>query len=388
MRSWLALIAMVLATQALPARAAGTLAATASAPVKPVDAPVALLVDLSAGQTLFARNADRRFRPASMTKAMSALIAFDLINAGQLDPASSVTVDPDLARQWAGKGTTLSLRGGERVQVEQLLDGIVTASANDASEVLARHAAGSRAEWIRLMNARARSLGMSGSTFASPSGWPDGGKTLVTARDMIRLARALIEEHPALYRRYFGHHQMPWRGASLVSHNPFTGRVAGADGIKTGHTREAGYNFLGAVERDGRRIVLLIGGAPTEAVRSSAARDLAAWGFGAWESRPLVAAGQVIGRAQVQNGAARTVEIVPLRNWRVAVPSGSGARVTTRLVYRGPLKAPLEVGQVAAVLEVTVAGLPAHDIPLVTRQRVMRAGPFDRMVNGLLGLWP
>ena len=323
-----------------------------------------------------------------MVKAMSALVAFDLIKAGQLNPASSIIVDPDLARQWAGRGTTLSLRGGERVLVEQLIEGMVTASANDASEVLARHAAGSRAEWIRRMNTRARSLGMSGSTFASPSGWPDGGKTRVTAYDMIRLARALIEEHPALYRRYFGHHQMTWRGAALVSHNPFAGRVDGADGIKTGHTREAGYNFLGAVERDGRRLVLLIGGAPTEALRSSAARDLAEWGFAAWYSRPLVAAGQVIGRAQVQNGSARAVELVPLKDWRVAVPRGSNPRVTTRVIYRGPLRAPFEAGQVVAGLEVTVTGLPAHDIPLVTRQRVMQAGPFDRMVNGLLGLWP
>lgn len=377
---------MVLAVGALPGFTAPPGAVAVPTPL--TEAPVAILVDLSAGQTLFARNADRPFRPASMTKAMSALVAFDLIKAGRLDPQRSVTVDPDLARQWSGQGTTLSLRGGERVRVEQLLEGMITASANDASEVLARHAAGSRAEWIRLMNDRARLLGMRDSTFASPSGWPDGGKTQVTARDMIRLARALIEEHPALYRRYFGHHAMVWRGASLVSRNPFAGQLAGADGIKTGHTREAGYNFLGAVERQGRRLVLLIGGAPSEAARASSARDLAEWGFAAWDSRPLVMAGQVVGEARVQNGSARTVALVPLRHWRIAVPRGSNARITTRVVYRGPLRAPLAAGQVVAGLEVTVAGLPPHDIPLATRQRVTRAGPFDRMVNGLLGLRP
>lgn len=371
---------------ALPGRAAGPAAVPVPASVG--SAPIALLVDLSAGQTLYARQADRRFRPASMAKAMSALVAFDLIKAGKLDPTTFVAVDSDLAARWAGKGTTLSLRAGEQVQVARLIEGMITASANDATEVLAQHAAGSRSAWLSLMNARAKALGMAGSTFASPSGWPDGGRTQVTARDMVRLARALIEEHPALYRRYFGHSSMNWRGGQLASRNPFAGKLAGADGIKTGHTSEIGYNFLGAVERDGRRLILLIGGAPSEAARAEAARGLAEWGYAAWDSRPFVAKAQVVGRALVQDGSARSVELVPLRDWRLAVPRGSAARITTRIVYRGPLRAPIEAGQVVAGLEVTVPGQPPHDIPLATRQRVTRAGPFDRIVNGLLGLLP
>lgn len=353
-----------------------------------VDARVALLVDLSAGQTLYAKDPNRRFQPASMTKAMSALVAFDLIKAGKLDPAAIVTVPADLAARWAGKGTTLSLRAGEKVPVARLIEGMITASANDATELLARHAAGSRDQWIALMNARAHRLGMTGSTFASPSGWPDGGRTLVTARDMIRLARALIEEHPQLYHHYFGHRAMAWRGGQIPSRNPFAGRLSGADGIKTGFTSQAGYNFLGAVERNGRRLVLLIGGASSERARASAAHVLAEWGYSAWDSRPLVAKAQVVGSAQVQGGASRAVELVPLRDWRLAVPRGSNPRITARIVYRAPLQAPLEAGQVVAGLQVSIAGLPAHDIPLVTRQRVTRAGPFDRMVNGLLGLRP
>ncbi len=374
---------MALAALALPVRAGQSLAPPGVGGV-----PVALLVDLSAGQTLYARNPDKPFRPASMTKAMSALVAFDLIKAGRLDPQASVVVDPGLARQWSGKGTTLSLRAGERISIDRLIEGMITVSANDATEVLARHAAGERAEWIRLMNHRARTLGMDGSTFGSPSGWPDGGKTAVTARDMIRLARALIEEHPKLYHRYFGHQAMAWRGTTLASRNPFAGRFEGADGIKTGHTREAGYNFLGAVERKGRRIVLLVGGAPSEAVRAAAARALAEWGYSAWQSRPLVSAGQVVGTAQVQNGAKRAVELVALRGWQVAVPNGANGNISTRIVYKGPLKAPLKAGQIVAGLEVKVGDQPAHDIPLATRQRVTRAGPFDRMANGLLGLIP
>lgn len=323
-----------------------------------------------------------------MTKAMSALVAFDLIKAGKLDPQEMVTADPALAAQWAGKGTTLALRSGEKVSVTRLIEGMVTASANDATEVLARHAIGSRKAWLAMMNARAAALGMTSSTFASPSGWPDGGQTQVTARDMIRLARALIEEHPALYRHYFGHPAMQWRGATLASRNPFAGRLLGADGIKTGHTSEVGYNFLGAVERDGRRLVLVVGGAPSETIRAEVARELAEWGYHAWDSRVLLRKGQVVGMARVQDGTARSVDLMALRDWRLAVPRRSGTRITTRIVYRGPLRAPLAAGQVVAGLEVNVAGLPPHDLPLVTRQRVNRAGPFDRVANGLLGLVP
>lgn len=375
---------MIVLAAALSAGAAR--AGPQNAPAALDRVPVALLVDLSAGQTLLAKQPDRTFRPASMTKAMSALVAFDLIKAGRLDPNAIVSVDPGLARQWAGKGTTLSLRAGERISIDHLIEGMITVSANDAAEILARSAAGSRSGWIALMNARAGSLGMTKSIFASPSGWPDGGQTSVTARDMIRLARALIEEHPTLYRRYFGHPAMIWRGRTLTSRNPFIGKVDGADGIKTGHTREAGYNFLGAVERKGRRLILLVSGAPNEEDRAVAARALAEWGYAAWDSLPLVSAGQVVGRAQVQNGSARSVDLVPLRSWRIAVPHGSNALVRTRVVYRGPLRAPLEARQVVAGLEVTVGDQPPHDIPLATRQRVMSAGPFDRVVNGLLGL--
>jgi len=369
--------------------AAGKAAPTASdtPPVSARQAPIALLVDLSAGQTLYARNADDRFLPASMTKTMTALVAFDLIAAGKLREDAVVTVSPRAARM-AGRGTTLSLRLEQRVAVGDLLRGVTTASANDAAVALAEGTLGSEAAWIAAMNTRAQALGMADSRFASVNGLPDGGKTRVTARDMVRLARALIHDHPQLYRRYFAPKTMTWQGQVLASRNPINGVVSGADGIKTGHTREAGYTFLGAVERDGRRLVLVVARAPDEAGRAEAARRLAEWGYAAWDSKPLLRAGQIVGAARVQQGAVREVGLAPLRDWRVAVPKGGRATVTTRIVYRGPLVAPLAKGQVVAGLEVTVAGQPPHDIPLATTAAVNSAGPFDRLVNGLLGLLP
>lgn len=380
----------LLAVLTLPVAVGGNVPAAPPrlpAPPREADAaPVVLVVDLSAGQTLYAREAERPFLPASMTKAMTALVAFDLIAAGKLREDTLVTIRPETARRWAGKGTTLSLRGGEQLRLGDLLMGVTTVSANDASVALAETAMGSSEAWIAAMNARARRLGMNGSHFGTPNGWPDRGATHVTARDLVRLAQALIVEHPALYRRYFGHQAMQWRGQRLASHDPFAGVVPGADGIKTGHTFEAGFNFLGAVERQGRRLVVVVAGARTEPARASAARALAEWGYAEWDSRPFVSAGQVVGQARVQDGDARRVPLAVPRRFAISVPKGSHPQVTTRLVYTGPLRAPIARGTHVAGLEVAIAGRPRHYLPLVAARDVGKAGPFDRIVNGLLGL--
>lgn len=362
--------------------------ASAKPPVPPPasQAPIALLVDLSAGQTLFARNATATFLPASMTKAMTALVAFDLIKAGKLREDALITVRPATAARLAGTGTTLWLRPGERLRAGDLLRGVITASANDAAVALAEGALGSRDAWIAAMNARAKGLGMNGSHFASANGLPDGGKTHVTARDMVRLAQTLITEHPELYRRYFGPKEMIWKGQRLSSRNPLTGLVAGADGIKTGHTREAGYTFLGAVERDGRRLVLVVGKAPSESTRATAARDLVEWGYSAWESRPFLAPEQVIGAIRVQGGDAREVPVAVARAFTLTVPKGTRPEVYATIHYDGPVRAPLVRGAAIGGLEVRIEGQPVHYLPLVTTKAVGAAGPIDRIVNGLLGL--
>lgn len=355
-------------------------------PAAVAQAPVVLLVDLSAGQTLYARNAERRLLPASMTKVMSALIAFDLIAAGKLDENAQVVVRPETAARWAGEGTSLYLKPGQRLQVRDLLLGLTAVSANDAAVTLAETALGSTAAWTAAMNQRAKALHMTGSHFATPNGWPDGGRTYVTARDMVRLANALIMQHPQAYRRYFGQQGMDWQGQHYANRDPLTGVVPGADGIKTGHTREAGFNFIGAVERGGRRLVLVVGGVPTDPARAAAARTLAEWGYAAWDSRPLVRAGQVVAQARVQGGAARTVPLALPRAFRLTVPKGTRPSVSTRVIYDGPVRAPIARGALLGGLEVRIDGQPVHYLPLVAARAVGPAGPFDRLANGLLGL--
>lgn len=378
--------ALLLLAALLPGAAASRdVALAVPQPVPEAQAPILLLVDLSAGQTLFARGSEQPFLPASMTKAMTLLVAFDLIRAGKLAEDAMFTVRPETAARLSGKGTTLWLQAGEQVAVRDLLHGIATASANDAAVALAEGALGNEAAWIAAMNARAAALGMTGSSFASVNGLPDGGRTRVTARDMVRLAQALIVEHPELYRRYFGHREMDWKGRKLASRNPIAGVVPGADGIKTGHTREAGFTFLGAVERDGRRLVLVVGKSPTEADRARAARDIAEWGYAAWDGRPFLSADWVVGAVRVQGGDARSVPVAVARPFALSVPKGSQPKVTARIAYRGPVRAPIAAGQLVGGLEVRIEGQPPHYLPLVARRAVAKAGPIDRLVNGLLG---
>lgn len=351
-----------------------------------VDAPVAMLVDLDANQVLFAREPDKAVLPASMTKAMTALVAFELIREGRLSEDQAFTVRPETASRWSGKGTSLYLQAGEQVSLRDLLAGITIVSANDAAVVLAEGAAGSVEGWTALMNAEARRLGMRNSHFATPNGWPDGGKTRVSARDMVRLADALINGHPQLYRQYFGRSAFVWHGVTMANRDPTVGVVVGADGIKTGHTSEAGYNFLGAALRDGRRLVSLVAGASSEASRAEASRTLLDWGFAEWESRPLLRAGQEVGQARVQQGDARRVALIAPRSFTLALPRGAKPKVVTRIRYDAPLRAPIRQGALIAGLEVAVEGQPPHILPLVAGAPVGPAGPFDRLINGLAGL--
>lgn len=374
---------------ALPASAAPSVEpslGTPSPPAAVAEVPVYLAVDLGAHQILAQREADRVFLPASMTKVMSAYVAFELIARGKLSPEQVFVVSPETAAKWSGRGTSLRLRAGERISADMLLRGITTASANDASIILAESVAGSVPNWLALMNAEARKLGMTDSRFNTPNGWPDGGATHVSARDMVKLGTALIERHPELYRRYFGNKSVTWNGVAYTNHDPAIGVVPGADGVKTGHTNESGYSFLGTAERDGRRIMIVVGGARSSAERAAASRELLEWGFSAWDAKRLFPRGATVAQAAVQNGDARGVDLVAPHGASVAVPRGTAGSPRLTVRYRGPLVAPIVKGAEVAQLEIAVPGQPAARVPLVAAQGVGEAGPLDRLVNGLTGL--
>jgi serine-type D-Ala-D-Ala carboxypeptidase (penicillin-binding protein 5/6) len=348
--------------------------------------PVSLVVDGGSNQVLHANRAELRFVPASVTKVMTTYVAFELIAQGKLKSEQPFAMSPQAFADWHGKGTNLGLNAGDSVPVDALLRAITTVSANDAAVVLAEGAAGSVAGWSALMNAEAKRLGMTNSRFATPNGWPDGGATFVSAADLAKLGEALTTRHPDLYRRYFGQKELTWNGVTQQNRDPTLGVVAGADGIKTGHTNEAGFNFLGSAERGGRRIFVAVAGARSEAERALASREAMEWAFAAFESKPLFGAGAQIGEARVQGGDSRWVGLIAPRGISYVQPTGGGDAAKLRIVYRGPLFAPIAKGQPVAELDVSVPGFAPARVALTAAEAIGEAGPLDRLWNGLMGL--
>ena len=369
--------------------------AAASAPPFDTPAPVAYMVDLSSGAVLYAKDADRRMPPASMAKIMTVHVAFDLIKSGELQMDKVCTVRPETWQRWHGPaaGSTMFLSAGEQVRVRDLLHGIVTLSGNDASVALAECISGTEAAFVALMNRESQQLGLRNTHWGNPVGWPDGGVTYTTARDLATLARATIQDHPRLYRDFYGQTDFTW-GRTLGGNQPITqgnrnpllGRVPGADGLKTGHTEEAGFGFTGSADRGGRRLVMVLSGLTSFNQRIEESVRFMEWGFNAWQARPLFARGERIGEARVQLGSDGSVGLVAPRDIAVTFPAGLGQDVRARIVYQGPIKAPIAQGQHVADLVVTAGGVE-QSMPLVAAEAVGEAGFFGRILAGLSHLF-
>ena len=357
------------------------------APNANLAAPIAYLIDLGSGRVLFERESRRRFLPASLTKIMTAYVAFELMRAGRLQPNQRFAMSEAAFKQWQRVGSTMFLGRGQAVSVDDLLHGIMTVSANDGCIALAEGASGSVPAFVALMNAEAKRLGMSDSHFGSPNGWPDQGATYTSARDLAILTRAMLTRHPAYYRRYVGHAEMTFNGIRQDNHVPLIGRVEGADGVKTGFTNESGYGLVGSAVRNGRRLVMVVGGYDRAWQRARESRALIEWGFSAWETRRLFAAGATVGAARVQGGAAWRVPLSAPLAYYVTYPAGMIApEVKLTLRYEGPLRAPLGKGAQVAALRVSAPGQIPQDLPLLTARHVTPAGPLARLRNGLFGL--
>jgi serine-type D-Ala-D-Ala carboxypeptidase (penicillin-binding protein 5/6) len=373
-----------------------SLPVTAAAPPFETAAPVAYMVDLSSGAVLYAKDQDRRIPPASMAKMMTAHLAFRLIQQGKFKLDQKFTVKPDTWAKWHGPeaGSTMFLSPGEEVSIENLLHGIVTLSGNDACVVLAEGMFGTEAAFVAQMNAEAKRLGLKNSNYGNTNGWPDEGVTYTTARDLATLGRATIDETPGLYKKFYSQTEFTWgktlgSGAAIVqpNRNPILGKIAGADGIKTGHTDEAGYGFTGSAEQNGRRIVMVVAGIDSFNNRISESVKFMDWGFKAWETKPIVAAGKRVDTAQVQLGSASEVGLVAARNIAVTLPSGASANMTVKVVYDGPVKAPIAKGQHIADLVVTTPDTPPQIMPLVAEEAVSEAGFFGRVWAGLMSFF-
>ena len=385
----------------LSATAASILVATASpaaAPQFETPAKVAYLIDLSSGAVLYEKNADVRMPPASMAKMMTTDVAFELIDKGQLPLNKMCTVRPETWQKWHGPqaGSTMFLSPNEQVSVENLLKGIVTLSGNDASVVLAECIAGTEQAFTDQMNALGKRIGLTNSHFGTANGWPDNGVTYVSARDLATLARYEIENHYKLYKQFYSLPSFTW-GKTLGSNqditqqnrNPILGKIPGADGLKTGHTDEAGYGFTGSAEQNGRRLIEVLAGMGSWNERVQESTRLMQWGFGAWQAKSLFQQGARVGTAKVQLGSSSEVPLVAPRNLAVTVPAGllSNGATSMKIRYQGPLTAPIAKGQEVAQLVITTGDTPPQIVPLVAGEDVGRAGFFGRLWLGLKSLF-
>jgi D-alanyl-D-alanine carboxypeptidase (penicillin-binding protein 5/6) len=369
-----------------------TTAAPAKAPPFETSAKVAYLIDLSSGAVLLSKNADVRMPPASMAKMMTTNVAFELIRKGDLKLDKMCTVRPETWQKWHGPqaGSTMFLSPNEQVSVENLLHGIITLSGNDASVVLAECIAGTEEAFTNIMNDNAKRLGLTNSHFGTANGWPDEGRTYVSARDLATLARAEIEGYPDLYRKFYSQTQFTWgktmgAGADITqaNRNPLLGRVPGADGLKTGHTDEAGYGFTGSAEQNGRRLIEVLAGIDSYKGRIEESVRLMQWGFNAWQAKPLFKAGTNVGSAKVQLGSSSEVPLVAPRDLSVTMPAGILSKIGgMKIRYQGPVKAPIAKGQHVADL---VVAMPDGEqvMPLVAGEDVGQAGFLGRVWIGL-----
>ena len=369
-----------------PQARANETSSDALAPPDAASAPIALMVDMASGQVLHSREADRRFVPASITKVMTMFLAFELLEDGRIDLRQRMPVRDETYLEWSGTGSSMGIGRGEQISVHDLLRGISTVSANDGAVVLAEGTAGSTDEWVAMMNAKAREIGMHDSHFGTPNGWPDEGATFVTARDLATLARAMILRHPERYRAYFGHRSFTYREVTQNNHDPITGVVAGADGIKTGYTRQAGYGFLGSAERDGQRLIMVVGAVPNIPARNRAARGYMEWGFANFDRDRIFGAGDVIGEGRVRGGAQGSVPLALQIPVTVARRAEADPQVGLQLVYDGPIPAPIAAGDRVASLRMTIDGQSVSDVPLVATQDVPRGGTLDRLRDGFYNL--
>lgn len=357
----------------------------------PISAPHAILIDAENGAVLFERDADAMIFPASLAKLMTAEYVFHELKEGRIKLTDELTVSENAWRKGGAPshGSTMYAAIHSKVSVDDLLHGVIIQSGNDACIVLAEALAGNEAEFAAKMTQRAREIGLAKSTFANSNGLPDPG-TQVTTRELGLLARHIIRNYPEYYPIY-GQREFTWNKIRQQNRNPLLTSMDGADGLKTGFTKEAGYGLVGSAVQNGLRLVVVVNGLETAKERGDEARKLLEWGFRSFEQRTLFAEGQIIGTAKVFGGATGHVPLVATGVARVMMPKAGGDRLIARIVYTGPVPAPVVEGQRIGALKVWRNDTVILDLPLKAAESVgkgtMPQRAFDAVTELMIGLF-
>lgn len=364
----------------------------AEAPPFDTPATVAYMEDMNTGAVLYSKNPDERIPPASLAKMMTVYTVFDMVKKGEIKLDHQVTFRPDTWKKWHSQGSTMFLSPGESVSVSNLLLGIITLSGNDACVDLAEGVSGTEDAFVQRMNQQAKKIGLTNSHFGTSNGWPDNGVTYITARDMVKLAEATIRDFPKLYKQFYAKPDFSWgqtmggNAITQANRDPLLGRIPGADGLKTGHTEEAGYSVVGSAEQNGRRLVMMMGGMTSFNQRIEQSVAFMNWGFHAWQDKTIAAKGKLVEQAEVQGGDSSTIGLVAPQDIAVTMPGGASSDMQIKVVYQGPIQAPIKAGQHIADIVVTTPDTGAQTMPLVAAKDVGKAGFFRRAWNGLMTL--
>ncbi|WP_244491952.1 D-alanyl-D-alanine carboxypeptidase family protein [Aureimonas sp. AU12] len=338
----------------------------------------AILVDFDTDTVLFEKNADDEIPPASLSKLMTLAIIFDQLKSGAIRADETFPVSEYAWRTGgaASGGSTMFLPLNSQVSVDDLIKGIAIQSGNDATIVAAEGIAGSVPAFAELMNAKARELGLTHSHFANPHGLPDPGQR-VSVRDLATLATYLIRTYPEHYP-LFSEEEFTFNGIKQRSRNPLL--AFGADGLKTGHTAEAGYGLVAsAKDESGRRIVFAMTGMKTVGERATEARAMLTTGLRGFENVVVLKDGAVAGEVAVTGGTGSSVPVKAAREVRFLEPRGSGAPYKSEVVPVGTLEAPVAEGRRVAVLRVTRDGKTMREEPLYAAAAMEEAGLFQRI---------
>ena len=337
-------------------------------------ARTALVIDYNTGTILLSKNADQPLPPASMSKLMTLNLIFEALDDGRLTLEDTFHVSANAAQKG---GSKMFAREGTRVRIEDLIRGVIVQSGNDACIVLAEGLAGTEEAFARQMTERAADLGMTQSNFVNSTGWPDPGQ-LMSAEDLVFLAARLIEEFPQYYG-YFAEESFTWENITQNNRNPLLGLGIGADGLKTGHTEEAGYGLVGSAVNDGRRIIFMIGGLDSALARSTEAERLARLAFREFKMKTLFKAGQVVEQVEVWLGADDTVDIAFETDVELLLPLGKLRNIEAHYTYTNHIQAPVFAGQTLGELVVTVPDYAPMTFPLTAVNSVESGGFFERV---------
>ncbi len=360
--------------------AAGLAAVLVSTPVSAIEttAREAFLIDATTGRVLLDKNSDVSMPPASMSKIMTTYMVFERLKDGRL------TLDDELLvseKAWRKQGSKMFVEVGKMARVEDLLRGVIVQSGNDACIVLAEGLSGTEEAFAEEMTRKAREIGLTGSSFANATGWPDPNQRM-TARDLATLAKRIIEDFPEYYH-YYAETEFTYGGIRQMNRNPLLYKSLGADGLKTGHTEEAGYGLTASVIQGERRIILVLNGLGSQKTRSEESARLIGWALREYGNYTLFKPGETVDEAPVWLGEAANVALVMPEGVTVTLSRKARRDMRVMVVYDAPIPAPLQAGQEVARLVVNAPGEEPVEFPLMAGTDVERLGVFGRITTSL-----